>query len=111
MPWRKSLLVTAILVAIDFGLGQLQNLFFTFILTANPQNMDFSQASFASFATVVGLIGLLIFGVFTFFVISWALHGQRRTGKLRAQHVLDLLDEEQVRELKNLLIAPSQRAE
>jgi hypothetical protein len=111
MPWRKSLLVTAILVGLEFASGQLLTIVLTFLMTTSPQLMSASPTSVGSFVLILTWVRIFLYAVVSFFVVAWALHSQRRTGRLSAQDALDMLDEEQVRELKNLLIAPSQRAE
>jgi hypothetical protein len=111
MYWRRSLIVTVILLVLGFGLNSLVYTgFFTWLYTTS----EISAVELASISTVFSLV---TGGLLHFFVL-WAAFryyaspvdkAKRNSNKLTAQDVIGMLSEEEVAALRDHLLPPSQR--
>ncbi len=110
MYWRRSLVVTVILIVIGFVVNTLQNNILTLMISSSQMAM----MDIAALFTIVGLASSL---VLHFFVLWWAFrHYDQQTEKRKREDVavnideiVNHLNEDEIAELRTRLLPPSQR--
>ncbi len=112
MYWRRSLIVTVILVALGFALN---SLVFSILVTWLYSTAGISADQLAQVSTIYGVVisGLLHFIVLwvAFRYYAAPTEKAKRKGVLRAEDVINMLTEEEVAALRDHLLPPSQRGE
>lgn len=109
MYWRRSLIVTVILLVLGFGLNNvLYSLIVTWVYTNSGSSTLFAQVSTLYSMVVSGLLHFFVlWAVFRYY--SPPTEKAKRKGILRAEDVIAMLSEEEVAALRDHLLPPSQR--
>lgn len=110
MYWRRSLVVTLILVAIGFVVGILQNNILTLMISTS----NMAMTDIAGVFTIVGLGTSL---VIHFLVLWWAFRYYNQQGEKHKRNdvaanmdeLVNRLNEAEIAELRSRLLPPSQR--
>ncbi len=109
MYWRRSLLVTGILLVLGFGASALSSGFISFLTYTS----DMSVSQIVPFLTAFNLV---VSGLIHFFVLWWAFSRYsspvekiKRSGSLRAEDVIGMMNEDELAALRERLLPPSQR--
>lgn len=111
MYWRRSLVATVILVIAGYLSGMAQNTVFK--LLYDSYNMSSSDI-----IPIISIMGFVTGSLLHFFIL-WPLfryfgeqeEKRKRTNGLRVEEVLELMDEDELEELRQRLSPPSKRGE
>jgi len=112
MYWRRSLIVTVILLVLGFGLNSLlySLLVSVLIVNAGVTAEVFAQVSTAYSVVTSGLLHFVVlWAAFRYF--SSPVEKAKRKGVLRAEDVVSMLSEQEIAALRDHLLPPSERTE